>query len=899
MDREERQGDLRCRGHRPHASACVRTRVAFTVSLLALTGAGIAGCKPQFTNSFTPGFRFDRTFGQPFKDTNQGQIAKVGHFVVVRLPAATVRTISDGTIEFSGDLNPSSAGLGDCLFLTPSTYPITLNDFSGLRALPSPASVVIMFCNLDRPTVAVAAKALFARALPTASDSELDSAVAHFLAHDEGFERVDVRSVDAMPMTSDILGDVESSELHLAAFVADDSGEKRYVNPLPYLRGVVPAATLDAVAPTLDNVFVQTSESGTFADAVDHAIASDNIAGELPRHHLRVVIRHTERTAAAGANVVPYGIETQLTRTTPTPQVCSRGLALFNAFRRDDSAKLAGDSFVRTAPMETDIDNGVFFQVVAWNPAFPAPAAGEEAFNAFERREGFALNFNRIAGGQEVFPGGEYELSLAITDVATQTPQRKLRFTLASGTRLEVLADTNDDHTIDAADQPRDSLRIGRWHTAYAAGNVRNAADPDNFVDQDSERFYVRIADNGANASSGTPDTIRARIGTIDGAAAVNDDLTEVELVETGNSTGVFVSRSQVLTTNRLDAAGPCAAGAVQCEDDEFHAHAGRQGGAPVADNQLNDRSHRAGIDGSVRIVYRAAGATADQSWSLPVCSRNPEERRVARIRATVYQEPFRDLGLDRQAGTADAGEGDGVFTFTDTNTNGRHDAGEPSEDFRDISTMLPFGNPPVPPYATAGSWGGVVDQAHVDQQVRRANLAWSPACISFDLIATTFVAAPRDAAGVDILDDGGFNGTGQAGTDLVIASQSQLANASFDIVELAFVAPWLPNTSMAQAVIPGRHGGIVGENTLLFIASGTAANFRSLAHEMGHALTNDIDSAQPNEIFYPQTVSPPANVDTAVNTYRRMLANTYVDARATRPLNNLGARGNRFLRTP
>jgi hypothetical protein len=396
--------------------------------------------------------------------------------------------------------------------------------------------------------------------------------------------------------------------------------------------------------------------------------------------------------------VVPYRISAVLTNNTVAPAVRMRSTALLNQIKLADAAEIARQSYGAQGPVTSVPGVGVYWMFPVWNPARPVASAGEDAVNALGVANHF-LDLNLVSGEEEVYPGGPYELALTVADIPNAAPTRTITFTLKAGIRLRVMQDTNNDHQIDGSDQALGAVQVARWDNAYlaavppAAPAVRNNADPDNFVEQDPSRFYLRIADANANTSASGIDTIRVRIGTLDAAMAVNDDYTEIDLTETAVNSGEFLSRSQFLTSNRLDTAMlPCAAGSVNCEDDEFRAHDGSAGGSLIADNTLNDRTHRIDIEGKVRVLYRPAGETSDLGWNIDVCNRNPDERRQVLIRFIAFREPFLNDGIDGVPGTSDTGEGntDGfgnpIFDYTDTNTNGRHDVGEPSEKYLDIS---------------------------------------------------------------------------------------------------------------------------------------------------------------------------------------------------------------------
>lgn len=437
---------------------------------------------------------------------------------------------------------------------------------------------------------------------------------------------------------------------------------------------------------------------------------------------------------------------------------------------------------------------------------------------------------------------------------------------------VQVMTDTNNDHTIGAGDTATNHVRVARWDNAYdAAFNMRNNTDPNNFVEQDPSRFYVVIRDPSANADPAVAERITAQVSTLTGPGVVDDDPTLITLIESGINSGEFVSRSQVLTSRD-----------IPVPDDDVPAHDGIT--AAVADDAAGDRTHRAEIDGTLRMQYQPSGAPAPKAWDVPVCNRSPEERRRLDIKVTVFNEPFQDIGYDHDGNpaTPPVGAGNGIFDFSDTNGNSRHDAGEPSEPFLDLSSgATVFGN--------VGSRGGVVTQAQVNDQVQRANIAWAQACITVTLVSTQFANAPTSLLGNDILADGIFS---TADTQVVVNVYAP--GATVDVAEVFFVAP-LPG---ANAVTQGPVDNIptLGERTFTFIGPNLNISFRTLAHELGHALDNGFDNINPQTIFYPANNT---FQDNAVNSYRRLIQGTVTNCRTTRPAGSLSATGNRLLKLP
>ena len=468
----------------------------------------------------------------------------------------------------------------------------------------------------------------------------------------------------------------------------------------------------------------------------------------------------------------------------------------------------------------------------------------------------------------------DIQLQLQTTDGVTLGPVKMALTTVD----VQVMLDSNNDHSISGADAATFNNSIARWDNAYdAAFTVSNNADPANFIEQDPSRFYLRVRNPFANADPSTVEQITLRMGTLTGAAILDDDLTDIVLVETGINTGVFVSRSQLLTSHDIQADNDLNA------DDEFLAHDGSVG--TVGDDIVGDRTHRAEIDGALRILYQPGGPPSLMTWDVPVCSRNPEERRRLEVRVTVFNEPFNDVGFDHDgnAATPVIGAGNAIFDFTDTNGNGQHDAGERCEPFLDLSSgAVVFG--------VAGSRGGVVTQQDVDDQIKRANIAWAQACIKVVSVGTTFRNAPTNAMGNDILADGTF---GNADEALIVSTFGPAATV--DVLELFFVAPFVSGAN-AYTRTPSDLIAGLDEKTFSFLQPGLTIDLRTFAHEIGHALDNGWDNANIKPIFYPALNT---FQDNNVNSYRRMINATITNCRTVRATGNMMGTGNRLLKMP
>lgn len=561
---------------------------------------------------------------------------------------------------------------------------------------------------------------------------------------------------------------------------------------------------------------------------------------------------------------------------------------LFVFVNNDDDNLNAVSDLTETAAGENDL--------IQLDITLDPPLEGEAVFTStsaapepFRLWDSVAKGTETVLGATIAFPAtpippqlfieartaAQSDLSLDIqTNDGVSLVPATIALTLIS---VQMMQDTNNDHSIGAGDNQIFNVDIARWNNAYdVAFNVNNAADPANFIEQDPRRFYLRIEDASANADAGAIEQITASIGTVDQLLAVDDNQTDVTLTESGNNSGIFIARSAILVSRDIQVVDDPDA------DDEFDAHDGTAG--TVADDAANDRTHRTEMDGRLRIQYQSAAAPAAQEWDLPVCQRNPEQRRRIELRTRIFNEPYLDTGYDHDGvpATPVIGAANGSFDFNDVNMNGMHDAGEASEQFMDIS-----GGAVV--FANAGARGGVVTPAVVTDQMTRSNIAWAQACIRFESVGITTVDAPTNAMGVDILADGVFDAV-----DETFVTATYAPGATVDVVEVFYTASIA--TANAYTRTPSDLIAGLGENTFIYMQPGLNINFRTLAHELGHAMDNGWDAPNTQVIFYP---ADNTFTDDAVNQYRRVTDATVANVRTVRPVGNMMATGNRLLKMP
>ncbi len=443
----------------------------------------------------------------------------------------------------------------------------------------------------------------------------------------------------------------------------------------------------------------------------------------------------------------------------------------------------------------------------------------EGAFTGAQLPIGAAAGINLYAQGVVVDlvfpPGGTFR----------STNRARTGLGLVSGATcvLEIL---------DAGCGPTDHLDIGHWGAddggmgldGYGAGPgfaVKNGAGGV-FIDTDPDRFFVRATDPDANQNPAVREKVKASVSTTGGS--VTDDPTEIELLETDVNTGVFKSEALLLTTADIPATA-----------DDFYAVYSVRAGATVADDALNDRTHRTNIEGEVVVTYTCVSEPISLLETRPVCDRSPEERRLLRVRVTVLQEaPGKDVS------------GDGV-----------------------VNTVL-------------GPMAGV--QAIVDAEIARANVHWAQACIKIQQVGATRILAAPAPGGTNIFADCDLD---IGVDDLAIAGDAAIAaGVSPNILEVI----WVANIPGALGITRAPECGLaaIGGNTYVFLGIPAAGGVYSpsqavLAHEIGHALDNlpSQDGGQPKYVYYP---AGSAVLDDAVNAFRRIRHDTEAACRIVRP---------------
>jgi len=368
-----------------------------------------------------------------------------------------------------------------------------------------------------------------------------------------------------------------------------------------------------------------------------------------------------------------------------------------------------------------------------------------------------------------------------------------------------------------------------------------------------------------------------------------------------------------------------------------------------VGDDGLNDRTHRATIDGAAQVVY-ARGADEFERRT-PVSRRDPDARRTLRLR--VHVEPFMDTGIAPEAGAqivglwpengmiksmayefdpdaASVGENDRRFTFIDENGNFIHDADEPSEAYLDLSrgviVMVDEDNPPESFYKGgdqgdnadvtegANGWGPVVTDSQIQAELERAKIAWAQAGIKVEMVGDPIIEeAPTNADGESILHDGWLRSPTFESETII---RTIIDSATPYIIEVIFSGPMtvdnknpaqqglthMPNFEENKDRLFNPDGdplpSELRNNTYVFIAPNLPEQERTLAHEIGHAVTNCFDDAAPAYTFFPDSEPAPTG-DTDPDECRRITHVAELNAEKSRDPSCFACKGSMLFDDP
>jgi hypothetical protein len=325
-----------------------------------------------------------------------------------------------------------------------------------------------------------------------------------------------------------------------------------------------------------------------------------------------------------------------------------------------------------------------------------------------------------------------------------------------------------------------------------------------------------------------------------------------------------------------------------------------------VADDVMNDRTHKATLDGSLRLVYWNANFPEDIAREYPVCQRDPDERRVLNVQVCILMEPWSDVGYGPRA----RGAGNGVFDYQDLDHNGRHDAGEPCEPFIDISAGAVA-------FAAVGSRGAIWTIAEIDREMayfscylasssirvrERPRRFLDPAENLFNQQLATrglFDEFPDDDPGVppipsrdEMVIQGNFR-----------SPENLNATEDDDVIDIYFLAPFSSRRYGIQyrpAFVAAQHLNVQLINQVYIGLYSSSDNVPfATAHEGAHQLTNQPDFLNsPGYIYFPTFGAGPGD-GTIWTSKRRITDAVSGNARTQRAPWALHAIGNRLLRRP
>jgi hypothetical protein len=386
--------------------------------------------------------------------------------------------------------------------------------------------------------------------------------------------------------------------------------------------------------------------------------------------------------------------------------------------------------------------------------------------------------------------------------------------------KVDIVTDSNRDGAVDERDQPTRFARIGHWGDDNpdptrpdpitldgfdpVTWQPLNGPPPDNFVDRDPDRFYVRVIDRERNTSPSSKETVRAKIQTLTGNNATDDGLTEIELKETANNSGIFASMSQLLMRPERgeDVVKPDFRKPIYpwVEDE------------PQTTDPVNDRGHRASLEGSVEARYETSYPTLEALTDATVFNRAPDERRRLFVRVWVFNEPTSphiDVNGDKKQntvlGSEDTAKEIVARAIADTNS--------------------------------------LLAQAGIQVELARP-------------LEQMFVEAP-ERNGRNVLAE---NPPEIDASDLMAIASAFQRTASPDVVDVFYAGPFPKNEhgqpiALAQTMTPVRFGNQLGDVSRSFMDTTEGLLWDLvLAHELLHVLENGGRDASnpPGYVFYP-----------------------------------------------
>ena len=411
-------------------------------------------------------------------------------------------------------------------------------------------------------------------------------------------------------------------------------------------------------------------------------------------------------------------------------------------------------------------------------------------------------------------------------------------------------------------------LKIAKWEQAFdltlvdqdgSVSVLNETFSERNFVDLDPDHFAVRITSAEDNIDAEVAETIVAHIGTD------SDEDSAITLIETGLNTGVFSSIPQLLTVRDFLIANQDPDG-IRTTDDGFRATTTFEvlfgENVPVADEAIDDRTHKTRVGGVVRVRF------GDETAEAIVC----DEIKTVRYTNVVLLEPYQDNGIPGAPLNPDGTPyGAGNFQFDEVDLNGDGQIGlwesEPYFDFSAYEGSLrnPW-NVLTTIRGQATGRGPVVSDAFIAQNDERTVLSYEQGCV---------VMTP-DPSPV-FLDLPGalhrYTASGSIDFALLISPGGDivLSQAAFQTELLAFVAEAISPGSLGivhgfgidtdrynAGPGSGRTAGYaatlldvygVSDRDIAFVDPLIPASRRTVAHELGHLLTRLEDPSRSEPI--------------------------------------------------
>lgn len=486
----------------------------------------------------------------------------------------------------------------------------------------------------------------------------------------------------------------------------------------------------------------------------------------------------------------------------------------------------------------------------------------------------------------------------------------------------------------------------------YPSRAPKNGAAPqDNFIDHDIDRFFLEVFDYtkigaghlsaglgvaaGDKAGQRVDASSSSVIPSLDDVTYTNyyDDVTEIPLTEGidpdgGSSTGHFFSRSQLLTAPDF----ATYSGSIEPDegplglvsDDDFGVNDGS--GTLVADDLPGDRTHKATIDSFVDVVYpyvphpnpadNVLIPGSNAVLTIPVCERSSSGLHkldaTVHLRAFILKEP--NLIHEETGGT-----------YWRDVTQVRDFSAQHITYASEFATHGTLSAQPTPPafssVATSDTIDGVVPADYFAREVERANLTWSSACVRIvpnnsppQLVDTEPQLSANSPGNTNapnwIIDKNGHFDERKIETLIGLLKAAPYNVDMSDPKEVLVIyvpdsisGAWAGRTIHPAIVDQGQFSStLLQQKTVIFVVHDTVPARRILAHELGHALTNDDPDGQvqntPELVFPAPHPKTDNSLDQTVTPGRMrwLTEKTEADATHCRPSTDLAGTGNQIF---